>query len=99
MDDSNFKLVYYVDYSLPNEGSKKYSVSVREIKEKVIAVNCISPSDFTGHGGCYKTALEDYIEKLDEYINTLLKFRKEIIGTEESYTEVQELYRPDVEGD
>lgn len=97
MDGSNLKLVYHANYSLDDGNPEKYEVSIREIKDKIFSVNCISPSDFSGHGGCYETALEDYAEKLDEYIRALLKFREEIIRTERSYTEVKELCQPDIE--
>lgn len=47
----------------------------------------VSPSDFVGTGGCFGTALDDYMEKLDEYIATLQEFRDEVLATHRAYSE------------
>lgn len=61
-------------------------VTVRSIKECGLAA-VPSPTDIIGTGCCYGDALEDYIEQFDDYLETLRKFREEVLDTKRAYDE------------
>lgn len=44
-----------------------------------------SPSDIIGTGGCYGTALEDFIAQFDEYLDELKSFRDEVLESKRAY--------------
>lgn len=45
-------------------------------------------SDITGTGSCYGVALKNFIEKFDDYLNDLVRFREKILNSKRAYSDV-----------
>lgn len=78
------KLVWY------DNGKHKPNSVIVYIKEQIGSSlsDVLSPTDITGSGGCFGTALEDFEEQLDEYISNLVKFRDEVVRTKRAYSDL-----------
>lgn len=46
-----------------------------------------SLSDLAGSGGCFEAALEDFRAEFDEYLESLIRFRDEVLDTERAFNE------------
>lgn len=62
-------------------------VSVR-ILESWGMSDVLSPSDIVGTGDCYRAALEDFIDQFEKYIESLQRFKEEVLDTKRAYEDV-----------
>lgn len=91
MRGENLKLTCYENYNCEVGISDRITVSLCELLNGSTVTDCFSPSDLYGRGGCFDDALEDYLEQLEDYIQTLIRFKEEIIETPRCYDEVVEV--------
>lgn len=91
MREENLKLTCYENCNCEVGFPDRITVSLCELLNGTVVTNCFSPSDLYGRGGCFDAALEDYLEKLEDYIQTLIHFKEEIIETPRCYDEVVEV--------
>lgn len=91
MQKENLKLTCYENSNCEDGFPNKITVSLCELLNGTVVTDCFSPSDLYGMGGCFDTALEDYLEKLEDYIQILISFKEEIIETPRCYNEVIEV--------
>lgn len=63
-------------------------VTVKAMPQTGELLQAPSPSSFTGTGGCFGSAREDYIKKFDAYLEALTAFRNQVLYTSRAYTEV-----------
>lgn len=83
LDFSRLTLTSY-NHDITPGCSGKWDVSISELFENTL-MSCASPSEIVGYGTNYGSALEDFSDKLEEYIHILIKFKKEIVDTSKAY--------------
>ena len=63
------------------------TVSVKATTPTGYLLQAPSPSSFVGVGGCFGTALDDYIKKFNAYLEVLVAFKNQVMYTSRAYRE------------